>query len=1696
MWGLPLLSTEAQLLRVDFNDGNSSTTSGWESYSRLDTEANSPWSKTFTGGISLITTAFGNVSLDDRDRGNQNGGGAEAAMWRDFLFANGSISNNPNSGLNLNFSGLTPNQEYPITIWAYDSGSTSGRAADWSDGGAATARLIFDGASPSTLDDYRIIINATADATGNLQLTGRVSASNPNLSHNVFINGLEIGTPLSSSAPTDLTLTSSDVSQFAAPGTVVGSFQTTDSTPGNTFSYSLVSGLGSEDNGIFEINGNNLQVIGSLSAFQVGSFLAVRVRTTAALGGFFEKSFQIEINNDSDLDDLNDSWELAFFRNLTSATADGDNDQDGLINRDEFANGTDPTSPDTDNDSITDGQEVNSLGTNPNLADSDADGILDPDELSVANGFVTDAISFDTDGDGYNDLVEINQGTDPTDQNNFPSSTIPLRLNEILARNITGIDDGFGDRGDWIEIFNPNAQAINLAGYYLTDNDTDLTKWDFPSVTIAGNSYLVVFATGLDVVDPQGNPHTNFSLSGGGEYLAIVQPDGSTIDDQITPEYPPQFRDISYGIPSGGGARAFFQDRTPGQINSSDTFPGVVRDTSFLTDRGFYDSPFLLTITSPTPGATIRYTLDGSKPSTTNGFIYNNPVPINTTTTVRAIATFNQWLPTNVDTHTYLFIEDVVTQPADPAGWPSDWGFDSEVGQVVVSDYEMDPRVVNNTNGLGVFTVQEALRDIPTVAISLKQEDASGGVNGLYTNPRGRFEHECSIEYILEDGTTGFQEDCIIETQGNSSRRPFRMQKHSMRLTFRSAVGISKLRFPLFDDSDVDEFNQLVLRACFTDSWGLNTWAPQRYRPNDSLYIRDVWMKDMQTKMGHAAGHGNFVHLYVNGLYFGVHNFTERIADDWFADHLGGEEEDWLINDNLVTPPARWDQMMNLANGNITSNSVYQNVLNFIDMENYIDYMLLHFYADAEDWPRANGYAAANVASGDGRFRFAVWDQEIALDNFDWDRYDDGRGAGEPLQRFRLNEEFRMLFADRTQKHLFNGGALTQQSSGDLFLSIANEIDKAIVAESARWGDTQDNTPYGMTPGNEFGIFDDAYPPTANDPVYFTREQNWLVELNHVIDNHLPVIHDDTNADGIINELRAENLFPSIDAPIFAQHGGIVPANTDLIVTAEEGTIYATTDGSDPRLIGGGINPDATILISNEVTEELISFGETQWRYIAETAPTTVTQSTSDIVVGNSNYNSNDWKHPSFDHSSWTQGQAMLGFGTITGRTITQQIPPATPRALTTYFRKEFNVTNASTFSRLELDIIRDDGAIVYLNGREIDRSNILPGTIGNDDTAINADPEGEVVRLQTFNLSPGFLVEGMNVIAVELHQTSSGSSDLGLDLRVLGLRSNNLDGFITLTATGPLKARTLSNGEWSALTEAEFIVGNTALPSSLVISEIYYNPDGPDSGNEWIELMNISDQSVDLTNVSLIGVNYSFSSGTILGAGERLVIVEDQTIFNDNYNTSGINIAPGQFTGSLSNDGEELGLIDANGMDLLRFTYEVVEPWPTSPDGDGPSLTLIAPLSRPNLNVPESWRASFNIGGTPGTREGSLFTGNPTADADGDGLSALAEYALGSINGDAGSSPESLVNLASDSFDGGTTQQLTISHRRNISANDVLIVVEISDDLLSWDTVGVTLTSVIPNSDGTEQVNYRLDESFDTLDRQFVRLRLQTESQ
>ncbi len=319
--------------------------------------------------------------------------------------------------------------------------------------------------------------------------------------------------------------------------------------------------------------------------------------------------------------------------------------------------------------------------------------------------------------------------------------------------------------------------------------------------------------------------------------------------------------------------------------------------------------------------------------------------------------------------------------------------------------------------------------------------------------------------------------------------------------------------------------------------------------------------------------------------------------------------------------------------------------------------------------------------------------------------------------------------------------------------------------------------------------------------------------------------------------------------------------------------------------------------------------------------------------------------------------------------------------------------------------------------------------------------------------------------------------------------------GAVMLPDTGTVKARVLSGGEWSALTVAGFIVGTPADASTLAVSEIMYHPAGGTS-HEYIELMNISPtETIELTDVRFTtGITFTFPTGTILAPGERILVVEDLAAFEAYYG-AGHPVA-GQYGGELNNGGEEI-VLEAQDASVIRdFSYGDDSPWPESPDGDGPSLVLVAPTTDPNHADPFSWRPSVADGGSPGTDDATQFSGVATDDLDEDGVTALMEYGLGASDAlhDPTVLPSGGIGELPDG-QGGMAQFLTITYRRNLAADDLTYEVEISDDLQAWssDAAHVVFLSSVDMGGGIALVSYRSSTPVGDISRQFMRLRVST---
>ena len=986
----------------------------------------------------------------------------------------------------------------------------------------------------------------------------------------------------------------------------------------------------------------------------------------------------------------------------------------------------------------------------------------------------------------------------------------------------------------------------------------------------------------------------------------------------------------------------YFTTATPGQFNVSGAM-NIVADTKFSVDRGFYDLPFDVAITCDTPGATIHYTLDGSAPSDTYGYEYTGPIRISTTTCLRAMAFRPGWMSTNVDTQTYIFLDQVAHQPSNPFGFPGTWGS-------TTADYEMDPEVINDSLYRG--RIRESLLSLPTMSI-VTETDNLFGARGIYSNSLSAgvaWERPASVEYFFPDGATGFQVNAGLRIYGGDPFRGMNLtRKKSFRLLFKRQYGPTKLNYPLFDAPDAaTSFDTIVLRAGSNDGW--NNWGG-----TNSQYIIDEFMHLFQLDLGQVSPHGTFMHLYVNGLYWGLYHATERPMASFCASYYGGDKEEWdALNSGTPTGESNtttWNAMLNQASSGLADNESYQKIQgnnpdgtknpaynNLLDIENYIDWLFTNFWGGTGDWPNHNFFAGCRRPPNATGFKFINWDSEGAIivwSDLNANVTGVSSNGARPYVTLRDNDEFRMLFADHTYRHMFNNGPATSEASYARYKKLADQVEPAMIAESARWGDQARSRPYTLA--------------------------DWKASRDYILGTYMP-----RRPAIVLNQLRSAGLYPSIEPPAFyvngqPQHGGQIPTIHVLSMTAATGKVYYTTDGNDPRL------PTILDIINDETL-------------VAENA-------SKRVLVPTGSINEN-WKGSgTFNDSAWTACIGSPGgVGYETGSGYQSYISLDLETRMyngnnSCYIRIPFTIDSgrAAGFNFMRLWVRYDDGFVAYLNGTEVARRNFT-GTPAWNSNADSAHDDSAAVNLEMIDISAytNRLKGGDNILAIHGMNNSQTSTDLLISVQLTAGESRTVGEFLSDSATeytGPIqltestriKARLRNGTTWSALNDVIFAVGPVA--ENLRITEIMFNPQdtgSPDDPNrEFIELKNIGTERLNLNLVRFTnGVDFIFPS-LELEAGQYVLVVKDVDAFSALYG-DGLNIA-GEYTGSLNNAGERIELQDAAGQSVMNFQYS--DGWYDITDGTGFSLTVEDPTAAdPNQwNDKSAWRPSAAAGGSPG---------------------------------------------------------------------------------------------------------------------------------
>ncbi|MEZ4656639.1 MAG: CotH kinase family protein [Caldilineaceae bacterium] len=564
-----------------------------------------------------------------------------------------------------------------------------------------------------------------------------------------------------------------------------------------------------------------------------------------------------------------------------------------------------------------------------------------------------------------------------------------------------------------------------------------------------------------------------------------------------------------------------------------------------------------------------------------SGAIYDAPIEIGHTALVRAAAFREGYLPSPIATHSYIFPADVLTQPTDPPGWPTTWGthridiLGYRAGEPVAADYAMDPEIVNDPAYANQML--DALAALPSVSLVMDMAD----LDIYFEDPQARgpaAERPVSVEWIYPGAPDrDMQIDAGVRIQGGAGRWEY-MPKHSFRLFFHNAYGAGKLAHPVFDNSPVQLFDTLILRAGVDRSYAGHPGAVDAPRDHhEATYTRDEWARASQIAMSGAGSHGAFVHLYLNGLYWGLYNLVERPDGSFMTSYFDGAKTDWFTASHGGAgdgPIDRFNVLLQLAQqGGLQDPDAYATMCEFIDPAQFSDYIILNWYAGNRDWPENNWYA--NVRNPAGQVRFFEWDAE--------DTWHPGTPNGAEIHlggagfegapfpnviklvfdALMQNEEFRLLFADRLYRQLANGGALSDAQAEARWQEINAPVERAIVAESARWGDVRYDAP--ITP------------------------QDWRAARDAVLAQMAG------NGAALLAQARAAGYYPALDPPTFnpapdqpptmgGSPGYAFDGQQVLTFDAAAGTIYYTLDGTDPRQANRGAPAESAQVYAQPLT--------------------------------------------------------------------------------------------------------------------------------------------------------------------------------------------------------------------------------------------------------------------------------------------------------------------------------------------------------------------------------------------------------------------------------------------------------------------------------------------------------------------------------
>ena len=1165
-----------------------------------------------------------------------------------------------------------------------------------------------------------------------------------------------------------------------------------------------------------------------------------------------------------------------------------------------------------------------------------------------------------------------------------------LVINEFVARNDSEpplrngeLLDEDGDPSDWIEIYNPTEEPINLDGWFLTDDANDLEKWEFPAVEIARGGFLVVFASGKDRRDADGQLHTNFQLRAGGEFLAIVFPDGRTIA-QAYDEYPPQFAGISYGLSGGSGSTRIDTILIPEFTAATALIPINGSLGLNWTSPGFDDSAWLAGVTGIGYDYAGLIGLDVAAMRNNNQTVYTR-IPFEVSDimdidelTLRMkfedgfvaylngvpVASFNAGDMENMSWNEGATAtrEDAIAQVFE------DFDITDNIGALRTGNNILAIQGLNTTLSSSDLLILPELiaarietTELPSMIEGYFYEPTPGEENGGISANLGP-----AISNVTENPPRPYDnEDLIITAEVKEIFEPVNEVTLLCYVNFEyDSRWLPGEGLPMADDGT---------GADATAGDGIyTTIIPSiAYNPGDMIRWK-VTANDTKGNVSHFP-----LYPYPNDSpeYFGTVVANRSINSglpviEWFVENVGASETRGGTRGSVYYLGEFYDNVDIHIRGGSTAGAPKKH-FKFGFNRGY------KFSYDPNK-PRVNEFNLNSTYSDKAYLR-----QNLAFEAYDWC----GCPGSESFPvRAQRNGQFYgvQIFIEEPEEELLEREGL--DPDGALY-KMYNTFDAGGSAEkkTRRWEGRGDLDNFCRSINNYSGT-------TRHNNIF--DQVNLPLTLNYLVGTIITHQNDHPHKNHYLyrdSEGSGEWFFLPWDHDLTWGSNWTGDSYHDYIYADDDRVSGKPTDVKPSHPFVGKQDCQEWNYHWNRLTDALLNDATVRQMYLRRLrtvmdellkAPGTpygelfIERRIDELAAVMS-------RDVALDYAKWANPWSWGGQG---GYPRDQSFEYAVNVLKNDYLAVRrthlfvtHNVDNAGRYNiagSYSALIPNAQPANPAINFGNFDYN---PASGNQDEEYVQLiNPNSYAVDISGWKLAGGVehtFLPGTVIVADD-------SLFVSPNVAAFRARAAIPNGGHGLFVQGNY-SRHLSNwGETvNLLTEKDYLIDTmtyTGNPSDqqryLRITELMYHPAQAGSYNEeeyeFIELQNIGAGPVPLDEVKLTdGIYYQFASGgnLSLAPGDYIVLVKNRDAFAWRYETNGINIAPGVYTGSLSNAGEKIKLEDRSNNTILEFSYD--DDWYAVTDGEGFSLTIVDPTD-PDLgswDKKESWRPGTPTDGSPG---------------------------------------------------------------------------------------------------------------------------------